>query len=148
MFKLLIQEFKDLGKEFENTRKEFAVKIQGEFEKTVREISKNIPKSMSFSWTQFTPNFNDGDPCYFSVNASELTIGVEGIYHCEVYELKGKSDLLESIGITFKQLEKLHDSLSKLIYSIPKDIIKEIYGDDAIVTIENGKVEADEHDHY
>src|ERR1700742_4531811 len=36
------------------------------------EIFANYPKLISFSWNQYTPYFNDGDECIFSVNVDSL----------------------------------------------------------------------------
>lgn len=51
--------------------------------KIFTDLSKSIfeehPKVESFSWTQYTPYFNDGETCYFSVNNDYISINGEPV---------------------------------------------------------------------
>lgn len=40
-----------------------------DFEEQARELFQRIPEIEEFSWTQYTPYFNDGDECIFGVGS-------------------------------------------------------------------------------
>lgn len=52
---------KALEEEINNTAK-------ANFNKMVQELFIKYPELNSFSWTQYTPYFNDGEPCEFGVH--------------------------------------------------------------------------------
>jgi len=58
--------------------KETAVR-EGErlFNSAVKDIFKKFPDLQSFSWTQYTMNWNDGDPCSFSCYFDSIAIDDE-----------------------------------------------------------------------
>jgi hypothetical protein len=42
------------------------------FKQSVKDIFKKHKELISFSWTQFTPHWNDGDSCQFSANTDYI----------------------------------------------------------------------------
>lgn len=48
--------------------KEFETKLQGMFKEIVTEFFNEAPEVGLVTWTQYTPYFNDGEECTFSVN--------------------------------------------------------------------------------
>jgi len=66
---------KDLQKEFDElviAQQELAKKFQATaqelFKKTTKNFFDSVPEIKAFYWSQYTPYFNDGDECVFSVN--------------------------------------------------------------------------------
>lgn len=61
-----------------NAMKELEEKIkkQGQimFFEVAKEIFDKYPTVRAFSWNQYTPYFNDGDECVFSVNSNDIRI--------------------------------------------------------------------------
>jgi hypothetical protein len=53
---------------FEEKKKAMLAEIQKEFPGMFVDLFKQAPKLKSFGWTQYTPYFNDGDTCEFSVH--------------------------------------------------------------------------------
>lgn len=43
-------------------------------------VFKEHPHLESFSWTQFTPHYNDGDPCVFSARRGIIWLDGKGPY--------------------------------------------------------------------
>ena len=66
--KALEQNFKELNAQMEAARKEMQAKSTGFIEAAVQNFLDECPEVESVSWTQYTPYFNDGDACEFSVN--------------------------------------------------------------------------------
>lgn len=61
----------NLVEEFNKFQEEFRQKAQEEFKNVFREYWQQNPKVYAVVWQQFTPYFNDGDPCEFSVHDLE-----------------------------------------------------------------------------
>lgn len=47
------------------------------FKEAVREIFKEFKSLERFSWVEYTPHWNDGDPCVFGTSFESLTINEE-----------------------------------------------------------------------
>lgn len=65
-FEQLIAEQRDLSKKFQET-------AQGLFKETAKEFFEKNPAIKAVMWTQYTPFFNDGETCEFSVNEPAFT---------------------------------------------------------------------------
>jgi len=53
---------------FEEKKKVMLAELQNEFPTMFVDLFKQAPNLKSFGWTQYTPYFNDGDTCEFSVH--------------------------------------------------------------------------------
>jgi hypothetical protein len=53
---------------FEVKKKAMLAEIQKEFPTMFVDLFKQAPNLKSFGWTQYTPYFNDGDTCEFSIH--------------------------------------------------------------------------------
>lgn len=59
--------------EFQEQKKQFKMKMQEEFKKTVKEFFDNCPGVKSIVWVQYTPYFNDGEPCVFQIGDTSFS---------------------------------------------------------------------------
>src|SRR5688572_125580 len=67
----MIEQFNDIKKRM----KDGGERLVGEH---LKELLAAHPKIEAVKWTQYTPYFNDGDPCVFSVNEPDFKLaGVE-----------------------------------------------------------------------
>ncbi len=64
---MAIEELNNLGKEFEQAQRAFEQKAQNLLEAAFTEYFAKYPEVEALTWTQYTPYFNDGDSCEFSV---------------------------------------------------------------------------------
>lgn len=69
----LQEKFDQLLSEQEELRKKFQVTAQELFKETTKEFFDGNPSIKAVVWTQYTPYFNDGDTCEFSVNSPTFT---------------------------------------------------------------------------
>jgi hypothetical protein len=92
-----------------NDQKELKLKFQTEaqalFKDITREFFDQNPGITAIIWTQFTPYFNDGDTCEFSVNDPYFTnvSGEEFENVSDCGEYKGEDEsvwVLDSYGLT------------------------------------------------
>lgn len=89
----------------------------------------------SISWTQYTPYFNDGDPCEFSSN----------IYSIELNDLNEYADKKE----LKEKLDNFSNILSKIreLISIIGDDVLELLGEGKVIVRRDGTITIDEYDH-
>lgn len=131
----------------------------------VEEMAKDIfdafPCVRAIQWTQYTPYFNDGEPCYFSVNEARLALN---------------EDFMESLQASEKQcLYECHDDFTEFSYRLTdhpntptaqvlrkikealeefqgvlnnlSEAMEEAFGDHQQITISRNGVEAEEYSH-
>ena len=98
------------------------------------------PELISFSWTQYTPYFNDGDACYFGVYEPDYFTfqGESGPEEYEYYDEVIEPDrqkIAGEIRSKFRVVEDLGENM------------KLICGDHSRVTLYADKIEIEEHEH-
>jgi len=146
-------------------RKDFAPMLKPLFEKSNGRIN-------SFGWIQYTPYFNDGDECIFSVNIDlDYGIRVNGetlddsdfftssLYSLEKYLKKDGSyeKWIERYPEDALDLEKSKEELElygilldfkEILESIDDSFFKDLFGDHVEVTVfSDGKIETEEYEH-
>ena len=66
-----LEEIKLKMREIAQKRQELVNELKGDFFPIVKPIIDKLPESIkSIGWVQYTPYFNDGESCEFSVNSS------------------------------------------------------------------------------
>ena len=100
------------------------------------DLFKKYPTLELFSWTQYTPYFNDGDTCEFGVN-SDCDIKWDGVE----YEAYATDDEPADV-------EKCKQEVSSLISATPEDALQGMFGDHCRVTVpRKGKPSTDDYEH-
>ena len=107
----------------------------------IRAFFDRHPQVDGIRWSQFTPYFNDGEPCYFSVNEPLLLITdltEEEQQACDDEFWLGSWNYINSRRELFEDIPNVFD----------EDTLRELFGDHAQVTIHrDGRVEVTECDH-
>ena len=110
---------------------------------------ENVEDVASIRWTQYTPYFNDGEPCEFGVYDLMLRFedDEKNEYHeshdgyCGIYSYKGSNS-----GLTKKNADIFH-ALEKCLMQNPV-LLELAFGDHAEITIDKeGNVEVEEYEH-
>ena len=70
----LFKELMDLKKSYDDKLRQGGAEALKE---SFKELFEAHPRLRSVVWAQYTPYFNDGDPCYFRVG--EFDVHVEGV---------------------------------------------------------------------
>lgn len=113
------------------------------------ELGALVPDGCELRWTQYTPYFNDGEPCVFSVNEPYVRAdgsndeGVElTTWGIKNYGVESWSPAID--GVTKKALNDLRKAWEEL----PEDLLEKAFGDHAEVIIKRGgKYSAEEYSH-
>ena len=74
----LQDKFDELVEKQRALQKEFQTTAQALFKETTKEFFEQNPLVNSIVWTQYTPYFNDGDTCEFSVGSATYTNAIDG----------------------------------------------------------------------
>ena len=139
--------------------------LQVEYEKKAKQIGKPAfvelagecfdacPTLEVIHWTQYTPGFNDGDPCTFSVCGPEFfskenAVDVEGepFDPNELRENGGDLHTWEGSDQRYAGKVRLREFEKFLTSELGEDLAKRVFGDDVAVTIyRNGKFEVEEY---
>ena len=156
-FDKLIEEQRELQAKFQTT-------AQALFKETTKKFFEGNPGVTAVIWTQYTPYFNDGDTCEFSVNDPNFTNANEeqlgeftrwGEYEGEDesvwsesswgFEYAKKNNPNASFeGVDMKSIEKF----SKMIQSTEmEDVMKAMFGDHVKVTATREGFNVDDCDH-
>ncbi len=140
----LFDELRDLKKAYDK-------KLKDEGEAALKDAFKEVfdshPRLRSVVWSQYTPYFNDGDPCYFSVH--EFDVRVEGIEDEEDDDYYGYGETLYSLRKSKDaEVVALAEAVKKLAHELPDDVLESVFGDHCkvVATREGFKVTEYEHD--
>ena len=101
--------------------------------KGFKEVFKKHPELKSFSWTQYTPYFNDGDECVFNAHTDYISIN-DSEHEENAYEVRQFLDTLHNPQKEINRLQKRiaeHDA-----NKYDSDYLKE-----EIKRIQNGSIE-------
>lgn len=147
-FKELIKKQEDLKKQYlAEGKKLFSVLTKEFFDKFGDEIK-------AFSWTQYTPYFNDGDSCTFGINEiysltnktyervkndDDTDLLEESIWEWDNHTHDEDNQMVENAKIVLDEIEKF-------MYQ-NKEIMEELFGDHVRVTCTKEGVETSEYEH-
>ena len=113
--------------------------MQVAFNGEVKQLFEKFPRLNSFSWTQYTPYFNDGDTCVFRVHTDDPDInGIEGY---EISKAWGK------YTDSNPELIPLKEAVEEFLASVPQESFLDLFGDHAQVTVTRKGVTTDEYSH-
>lgn len=65
----MFQALQELTDETERLQKKIEERGKAVFLQATQDLLDKFPQIRALHWTQYTPYFNDGDPCYFRVNS-------------------------------------------------------------------------------
>jgi hypothetical protein len=111
------------------------------FREQCQDLFATQPALIAFSWTQYTPYFNDGENCEFGVNTDSPDIQVDGEEDLDEFYYSSYSktpptprDLVGMEVVKFLQVYGEDDLLS-------------MFGDHAKVTVTRSGVDVESYDH-
>lgn len=165
-------ELKRLQQEISDMKKDFLTKSKDLFSKDIAGIFERNPELEKIAWTQYSPFFNDGDECVFSVHdlhfkrTGEVVEEDEEDYY-DIYEMKDVYDLSEWID-SFIEPQDENRWKNRIQYVAPEneqlftdlvnlnevicspegcDIMYDMFGNHAQVIIYRDRIEVDEYSH-
>lgn len=128
------EDIKQLKKEYEKAVSEFGKEALAE---AFKPIFAEHPTVISFEWRQYTPFFNDGDVCSFSVHGDYPEIQFEGDEDREEVPYKCEDPSRKAAD----------DAIGDAISGVPEDIMLAVFGDHCKVVATRDGFEVEEYDH-
>lgn len=139
-------------------------KLEEEGEAALKEAFKELfdkhPRLASVEWVQYTPYFNDGDPCYFSVHDFDATLQVpEGSEEDEDEDEDSEDDELYDDSYSYgdklytmsksedEEVKKIAEDVGELNSNIPDDVLEHVFGDHARIIATREGFDVDEYSH-
>lgn len=124
------EQFENMVDSFKKTKEEFTTKMKAEFNTFFKEFFRMNPDISQVEWTQYTPYFSDGD---------------ENIFRAKFYDvLKLDKNMPPE---DYERLSEVENELEKVLYSIPKEIYKDMFGDHVCVTATSEGFDVEEFEH-
>lgn len=146
----LIENYTAAKKEFQ---KEATKLLKEEF----KTFFKEVPEVKVIKWTQFTPYFNDGDACIFSVNDPTFSNADDASLVNPWGEYEGDEDDAGNVfcfqgtyGLPkeLKGKKALISAMDKLICDeAMEDVMLAAFGDHAVVTVTADGIDVEEYEH-
>lgn len=149
-FDKLLDEQRELQKKFQAT-------AQALFKETTKEFFDKNPNVTAIVWTQYTPYFNDGDTCEFSVNDATFTNAPDpenvrwGDYDgdeevaadgSEIFAWESWGDAPEGLNV------EMCKAFGRMIGSSEmEDVMKAMFGDHVKVVATREGFDVDDYDH-
>ena len=122
---------KELYEEFSKIEKSFYNNMSEAFDKECEQLFKEYPQLLSFSWTQYTPYFNDGDSCTFSVYP----------YFDQEDDIEFKTIQPDSVRL------EIVSALENIIGYMPLSLMQNKFGDHVQIRIYKNRTEINDYDH-
>ncbi len=144
-----IKEFKYIQSEHKRMMSENAKNVFSDISKSIFE--KN-PGLESFAWSQYTPYFNDGETCRFSVNRDYYTInGSEETVDDWTLNNEKYSQQIDLSDYGFETLDQLraaYNDINELMSIFEDEDLEEMFGDHVeIVVKRDGNILIEDYDH-
>lgn len=128
---------------------------------SLKDIIRSCEMIDSVRWNQYTPYFNDGEPCYFSVNnleykfSEKFSAGAvsdetedEYVYEWRLKEFFNKNkdilnyEMLDGLQKACDEMGDIHSHLMSL-----EDALREEFGDHSQITLSKTGIEVDHYEH-
>jgi hypothetical protein len=123
------------------------------FAEEAKKLFDANPKLQSFSWTQYTPYFNDGDTCEFSAHTDYITVTdidgeVDEVSEWSVRHYGEKGIDWQGNPYTPSELELAGAAACKFLAEFEAQDFLMMFGDHTSVTVSrSGDVQTEDYDH-
>lgn len=152
----LQERFNQLIEAQQELKKKFQTEAQDMFKEVTKEFFEKNPAITAVVWTQYTPYFNDGDPCVFRVGDVIFTnapddelenVSPWGEYEGDLEDVWVETyvkHLSNDSGIDLESCNLISDMIGS---KDMEDIMLAMFGDHAKVTATKNGFDVDEYHH-
>ena len=125
------------NRELRALKESMSLRFQDSLKGVFKEVFERHPNITKLTWTQYTPYFNDGEPCVFSVN--DMT----------VFDDTVDEDDDEGLYLGWGEGQKRYPDLLAISRSLEAadDLLLEMFGDHCRVTITPKGIDVEEYEH-
>lgn len=127
------EELEALKAQMASIRAEMTTKAKAALEEQAKAIFAKYPELETFGWTQYTPYFNDGDPCVFGAIVDYPYINDDD------------SGFARADGKRWE--ERAMWDVAEFLRVLDNDTFRDMFGDHALVTVSRDGVTVKEYSH-
>ncbi len=145
-----LEKLKEVQNKVRETLQQAKEMAKGAFEEGCSALFEQFPNLVGFSWTQYTPYFNDGDTCTFGCHASDPNIWFkddlsqddeedfdeDGAYFSE-YDYEDKTDPKCLAGM----------AVVEFLTAFDDELMLSMFDDHCKVTVTRNGVDVEEYSH-
>ncbi len=156
-----LAELQKKHKEVSKIKKEIQKESENIFNQYCEDIFKSSDLLESFSWSQYTPYFNDGSPCIFSANTDYIKLNGQYVDESDWFQEKnitnyGKWDQKSKTYVGREEVDnpnynkglaELADKIRDFLSSFDDDFYVNKFGDHCEITVTKDGISVDEYDH-
>jgi molybdopterin converting factor small subunit len=142
---------------FNQKKKDLTEDLRKEFPTLFQDLFAQSKRIESFSWTQYTPYFNDGESCEFGVNQDYLYVNGENVEDLDEEEDFLNESTYKRVDGEYKKVPNpLYDpkegevfqAIKTILNTVPDEFYEELFGDHVKVTVyKDGKIETEDYRH-
>lgn len=153
------ERYQELVDRREKMLEEMRTMQQEVFAEVMGGVFEQNPALVSFSWTQYTPYFNDGEPCVFGVNSdylgvvltepfTDFTENSSSWYGNETENEDGHYEYEDGLPTYYSESAKeIQANISNSIRLFDESELQSMFGDGVRVTVTKDGVTVDDYDH-
>lgn len=147
--KSILEQIAENNAEVEKLRQQTSTNNRKLLGQAVQQIfEENQDWLTSFSWTQYTPYFNDGDACTFGINLGYPEINEESWGNCDyVREFSGWGSNRKPNPKYDPAKVSVINNLQRIIGSVGTECLESIFGDHAKITVTKDGFKVKQYDH-
>lgn len=131
-----IKTFKATQKQIENLKKEWVKQGKEAFKDGIKSVFDAHPKMKSVKWRQYTPYFNDGEPCTFRACTDDPEINDNDYYTDE-----------DGTGMTREEFDAAHKEVTSYLALFNDEILESLFGDHCQVEVTRKGIKVSEYSH-
>jgi hypothetical protein len=125
-----LEKYNTLRKQMDAARQQMKATVEQCIQEEFQAIFEEYPHLEGIWWPQYTPYWNDGDPCYFRVRSCSLELTCD----------ENSSEADPWFGEAFRRVEALLDTFDE-------DDMEAVFGDHVQVNVTRDGFETSEYDH-
>jgi|ERR1044072_1039248 hypothetical protein len=135
----LVKRYEETMKAVKEARKEAQKVAAKAINEGFADIFAAHPNVNTLAWPQYTPYFNDGDPCEFGVRAYAERIEVNGYSE---YEQDN-----EDLDLTEEEFDEIVAKVEDFVNIFDDDDLQAAYGEGLVIINRDGTTETDYYEH-
>lgn len=133
--------------EISKIKEELSSKIKDSFHSIAKELFVIYPDLKSFGWSQYTPYFNDGEPCEFRTNTGDVTIN--GFNSWDSYDEDEENEMVNILDKAENDpyYQEIVDTIREFLSQFDNDDYYDLFDDHVEVTVTADGIETQEYQH-
>lgn len=137
-----------LVEKYELTKEAFMAKLQKQFKFVVKEFFKSNKNIKAITWAQYTPHFNDGEPCEFGVG-DMWVLSKKGYKEWQEnggYPEDFDVNSFEDDDFSKEDLEEV-ESFVGVLRKIPSEVYLGMFGDHVQIVVTKNEISVEDYEH-